>query len=453
MREPSDVLFSLRRGGPAVRAAALAAAALIGAAARAQEPAFTLSEALRLAARNSVQADTADLNASAAREESRQIKSLYYPQVTLDGGHVNLDNDPFFKFGPTVFPAGEQVYWKYKIAAREVLWDGGRRSAALSTSRTREQAVELKGVADVRRAQQAVAERYVGVLSLSDQRRVVDLRKKALEDHLRIVQDLFDQGMVARNDLLRTEVALRSVDDQASSIDAEEATAREALNQALGADPATARVFPKGLPPPPPLPWDEAAVRRLSVENNDAVKAMEARCKAAEESVALRRKEYMPTVIAELGHSYEQNRYMLYPHVTSLFVGLSLDVFDGGVRSSRVRQAQREAEVAARELSDLKAQAEVAGMRALRDFNEALKESRTALANVEASKENLRIVEDQYKEGLARTTDVLDAETVLAESRFSLARAHYQAYARQAALLAVLGQDLPSFYASNAKEP
>jgi outer membrane protein len=454
VRGPSDDLFSLRRGAPALRAAApLAAAALIGAAAWAQEPAFTLSEALRLAARSSVQADTAALNAQAAREESGQIKSLYYPQVTLDGGHVNLDNDPFFKFGPTVFPAGEQVYWKYDIAVREVLWDGGRRSAALSASRTREQAVELSGATQVRQAQEVVAERYVGVLSLADQRRVVDLRKKALEDHLRVVKDLFDQGMVARNDLLRTEVALRSVDDQASSLDAAEATAKEALNQALGAAPTTPRLLPQSLPPPPPLPWDEAAVRRLAVENNDAVKAMEARCKAMEESVVLRQREYMPTVIAELGHSYAQNRYMLYPHVTSLFVGLSFDVFDGGARSAKIRQSQREAEAARRELRDLRAQVEVAGMKALRDFDEALKESRTAQANVEAALENLRIVEDQYKEGLAKTTDVLDAETVLAESRFSLARARYQAYARQAALLAVLGQDLPAFYDSMQKEP
>lgn len=454
MREPSNDLFSLRRRRAAVRTAgAVAAAALICTAATAQEPSLTLSEALRLAAQNSLQASTAKLDTAVAREESAQVKSLYFPQVTLDGGHVNLDNDPFFKFGPTVFPAGEQVYWQYTLSAREVLWDGGRRSAALAASRTREQAVERKGAGDVRGAQETVVERYVGVLSLIDQRRVVDLRKKALEEHLRVVKDLFDQGMVARNDLLRTEVALRSVGDQASSLDAAAATAKEALNQALGADPATPRRFPESLPAPPPLPWDEAAVRRLAAENNDAVRALEARCKALDESVVLRRRDYMPAVVAELGHTYQQNRYMLYPHVTSLFVGLSLNVFDGGARQAKIRQAEREAESARRELRDLRARVEVAGMQALRDFNEALKESRTAQTNVEASQENLRIVEDQYKEGLAKTTDVLDAEAVLAESRFSLSRAHYRAYTRQAALLTVLGQDLPAFYETTAKEP
>ena len=70
----------------------------------------------------------------------------------------------------------------------------------------------------------------------------------------------------------------------------------------------------------------------------------------------------------------------------------------------------------------------------------------TAAENVKASEENLRIVEDQYKEGLSRTTDVLDAESVLAESRFSLAERRYRAYTKQAALLAALGEDLPAFY-------
>ena len=70
-----------------------------------------------------------------------------------------------------------------------------------------------------------------------------------------------------------------------------------------------------------------------------------------------------------------------------------------------------------------------------------------------ASEENLRIIEDQYKEGLARTTDVLDAESVLAESRWRVVQMHYRAYARQAGLLAAMGEDLPSFYERGSRPP
>ena len=69
-----------------------------------------------------------------------------------------------------------------------------------------------------------------------------------------------------------------------------------------------------------------------------------------------------------------------------------------------------------------------------------------AIVNVAASDENLRIIEDQYKEGMVRTTDVLDAESLLAESRFMLAAKRYEAYQKQGALLSLMGEDLPGFY-------
>ena len=90
---------------------------------------------------------------------------------------------------------------------------------------------------------------------------------------------------------------------------------------------------------------------------------------------------------------------------------------------------------------------------ALRDYDEAQREVETARANVAASEENLRIIQDQYKEGLARTTDVLDAESVLAESRYGVVRMHYEAYARQAVLLAAMGEDLAAFYEAGSGTP
>jgi outer membrane protein TolC len=90
---------------------------------------------------------------------------------------------------------------------------------------------------------------------------------------------------------------------------------------------------------------------------------------------------------------------------------------------------------------------------AWRDFTQALREAGTARTNVEAAEENLRIEEDQYKAGLSRTIDVLDAEAVLAESRFSLVNQHYTAYLKEGLLAAAAGLDLPAVFAGAAPAP
>ena len=99
------------------------------------------------------------------------------------------------------------------------------------------------------------------------------------------------------------------------------------------------------------------------------------------------------------------------------------------------------------EIGDLASAVEIDVGQAFRDFTQALREAETARSNVEAAEENLRIEEDQYKSGLSRTIDVLDAESTLAESRFALVDQHYTAYLKEGLLAAATGLDLPTVFA------
>jgi outer membrane protein len=407
---------------------------------------LTLPEAMRRVARTSVQAETARFDAASAREDTVQVSALYTPQVTLEGGHLNLDNRPAFINGPIVFPAAEPQSWHYKLDVRYLIWDGGRRAAARAGTVDRVREIELRGSERVRRVQAEVAARYAEIFIVKAQKGVVAQRRDSLSEHLRTVQDLFDQGVVARNDLLRTEVALRSVGDADRALDDSYASALEALNVAMGMDSATPQAFPDSIPPAPPVPWDEAHCREMGAASNGSVLALEAKVKVLEDQILMRRRDYLPSLVAEVASAYDQNQYMLYPYVNSLFIGFSVNVFDGGTRASKIRQASLDLDKVRRELKEARSNAEASASQALREFRQALREAETALANVASSEENLRIVEDQYREGIARNADVLDAEQVLAESRFSLAQKNLLAYARQASLLMALGQDLPSFY-------
>mgnify|MGYP001227058331 CR=1 FL=1 len=426
---------------------------------------LSLSEALRRAEMASFRADNARLERAKALEETGQVKSLYLPEVNFQGGHLNLDERPELRFGPVAIgplnlggmtigplnlgpmgtPTADKDSWRYKLSVDYLLYDFGKREKALSATRAKEEAIGLKGGEEIKQAQAEVAARYVALLNVKAQRQVLFQRRKSLEDHLKTVQDLYQNGVVARNDLLRTEVALRGIGDVERALDSAEAAATEALNVAMGQEATTPLELPDGLEAPPALPWDETSCRTRAAQGNEGVKALKAKTKALQKQVELKRGDYTPNVVAEAAHSYEQNSWSLHPHENALYIGLSWKVFDGA-RSSKVRHASAELEQGKRETLEAERQAGNAAVAAYRDVQVALQEVQTAEANVRASEENLRIVEDQYKEGLAKSTDALDAEAVLADSRFSLAAKRYRAYARQAALLATLGEDLPAFY-------
>ena len=408
---------------------------------------LTLSGALTEIGERSTAAVTAGLDRDAAREGTRRARAPYLPNVSLSLGHVDRDNEVVAVFGPLNAPTTQKDFFTGELDATELLWDGGRRSSQVKASQSLELATAKLGEANVSAAQIQGLAAYLQAMLARAQRRVVAQRTTSLEDHLRVARDLLDQGVVARNDVLETEVRLRTVQDQASQVDNSEAIAVQALNRLLGREPSGPLVLPAALPAPPPLPASLEDLKRRAGDGNQTLLALRARLQAEEAAVTARKADDYPTLIAQLSHTYQENRYLLYPNANVLFLGASWEAYDGGVRRSQVRAAEIEARKTREEIADLERQLGTQVEQAYRDYLQALKEGTTAETNVSASEENLRIVADQYKAGLVRTTDVLDAESVLAESRFSLASQHYNAYLKEGVLLAATGADLPAFFA------
>jgi outer membrane protein len=409
---------------------------------------LSLAEALREIATRSTAAVTASLNLDTAREGTRRAQASYYPSVSLSAGRVLRDHEVIAKFGAFQAPTTERNFSVAEIDATQLLWDGGRRSSAVKSSRSAEDATAMRGQADVRAAQLEGMGTYLGILVFKAERRVLVQREMSLKDHLREVKDLFDQGVVARNDLLATEVRLRSVQDQGGRVDNDEAVAVQTLNRLMGRSPGEPLVLPGELPSPPPLPATPEELTKRAGEGNRQLLALRARLATEQDAVGVRKADSYPTLVAQASHTYQQNQYLLYPNANFLLLGLNWQAYDGGVRQISVREAEIAVAKTQQEIADFHRQLAIRVDRAYRDYLQALREAVTAETNVKASDENLRIVEDQYKAGLAKSTDVLDAESTLAESRFALVNQHYNAYLKQGALLAVADEDLPTFYAN-----
>ncbi len=442
---------SARRRRPVRRAAAASVAVLAvlaAAAAPVAAPPLTLADALREIAAHSTASTVAALDTGAAREETKRAEASFRPALELSGGFQLRDNEVVAKFGALQAPTEPSHFLFGEADLTQMLWDGGRRSWAVSTARSAERATATRGRAEVSEAILEGLGTYLRILTLSARRQVVAQRVTTLEDHLREVRDLYDHGLVARNDLLATEVRLRLVQDQGGALANGEAVATAALNRLMGRDPAAAVALPGTLPPPPLLAASAAELAKRAAAANEQLLALRARLKAEEDAVALKKSDDKPSLFAQASHTYQQNQYLAYPNANFLMLGASWRAYDGGARAAAVRAAAFKADRTRAEIADLQAQLAVQVEQAFLAYRQALTEAATAETNVAAATENLRIEEDQYKAGLAKSTDVLDAESVLADARFALVDQHFNAYLKQGVLLTLAGEDLPTFFAA-----
>ncbi len=408
---------------------------------------LTISDAIRATAAESQASVAAGLDLRAAQEGTNRVKAAYWPVLSASGNWQARDNPIVAIFGTFEVPTTNKNFFTAEADLTELLWDGGRRSAALEISRGSEAATSLKGKADVQATEMEGLGAYLKVLVLKAQRRVVNQRITSLEEHLRIAQDLYDQGVVARNDLLGTEVRLRVVKDQIGQIQNGIAVAMQTLGRLMGRPAGEKLSLPEALASPPPLPDGVDGLKRRAAAGNPRLEALRASLKVDRSTVSARKGESWPSVFAQLSHTYQENAFLAYPNANIFFVGVSWQIWENGSRKAAVRQAEISAEKTESEIGELARALDIEVDQAFRDFTQALREADTARKNVEAAEENLRIEEDQYKAGLARTIDVLDAESTLAESRFSLVNQHYTAYLKEGLLGAAAGLDLPTVFA------
>lgn len=408
-----------------------------------------LAGALRMAATRSQAAAQADADIAVAQSDVDKVRARWWPSLTFGAQYTVRDNPVEAAAGPFVFPMNQKNNGQYDLTAREVLWDGGKRGLAISAAREGERAARASGEASVRDAQLSVLESYLTAQELAGRSRVLQKRLDALQSHLGTVKDLLGQGLVARNDVLETEVRVREVEDATHAVANARAVALADLNRKLGRAPQTPVSLPDSLPPTPDLSTTRDSLAAAAARDNASLRAADARLAASQTAARLAGRAWTPNFYVALSHSYQENETLVHPHVNAAVAGVSWDVFDGGARKADERAAAARVLAASRARLEASRAVSVAVDAAWRGWRQALREEETARANVSAAVENLRIVEDQYRNGLARSADALDAEALLADARLAVLTRHHATYRAQAQLLAAAGTDLITFYSSS----
>ncbi len=405
-------------------------------------------QVVNLAAQNSQTAAVAASDTLAAAADVRHARATWYPTVNLQGQYITRDHQPEIAAGPLSFPMGNQSNGEYQLTARELLWNGGQRDLAITAARQNLDATRMAGLSRIQSTQLAALNRYLTAMDLKDRNRVLAQSLQSLQAHLKDVQDLYDQGLVARNDLLETRVRLDQVRDVRAAVDDNLSLTFQDLNRILGRDPNTPITLPDSLQTVPingPTAVDDPD--SLLQQNYGFRAALQVENTSRTLSDLARKAKY-PNLFLSASHVWQDNDALVYPHVNSVALGVSWNVFDGGARSAETAKADARVLAASRNRLEAQRRASIELDQARRTLRQAQREELTARSNVTAAEENLRIVTDQYQEGLARSSDVLDAEALLADSRLQIIIKHHQGFLAAARLAAVTGQDLVSFYST-----
>jgi outer membrane protein len=276
-------------------------------------------------------------------------------------------------------------------------------------------------------------------------RAIVELNQnnvKLLQTNLEATRDRFQIGDLTRTDVAQSEARLQLGYAQLATAQGNETASEATYRQQIGHPPGD-------LAPPPPLPplpaTADEAVRIALASNPDLVSIAQQEI-ASGYDVNVARAGRLPTLSANLGADYAKALGNTPPGVpssgtdTTVGLGASIPIFQGGLPAARIRQAQAQQ-------GQLREQV-VGTERAV------VQQTRAAFANYEAAQQAIQAqtVAVQANElalegnraeqsvGTRTIIEVLNAEQELLNSQVALVSAKRDAYVAGFQLLNAMGQ-------------
>lgn len=416
---------------------------LAASSARAAEP-LSLEKALALAGKNNPVLAAGRQRIIQAREKIDQAAAPGLPQLGVSLLYQESDKDPFhpvFIGGQKAgyAQAGFRTTWKAALTVSQLIYSGGAVRYSTESGKMALQGVEAAEERTAQGVEWAVTSAWYDLRRAEGRLSVAEETLHLAKEHLRHVEALFRNGMVAKNEILRVEVSVSEGElariRAANGVD----VAWHALERAVGAPLRAAfTLLPEELEGElPPAPEGAVAIGLASRPETRALdRAMNSALMASKAAGA----SGGPKVIL-MGEVYRADESFFPSKMDDWKITLlaSWTFFDGGESASRAREARAAAEELLFQAEDLKRQIELEISAACSNFESSLRRIEVGRAMVAAAEEEYRMALKRYVAQVGTNIDVLDGATSLANARNQLVEGVFDAKKARAEIDWALG--------------
>ncbi|HOP39489.1 MAG TPA: TolC family protein [Geobacteraceae bacterium] len=396
--------------------------------ARAEAETLTLQECLKKAAAANHELKVTAFDEKIAEGNIGVAKSGFLPHLNFQGGYTVQQDPQAMLVQGTKMETQQAEYGFFSVTADQILYDFGRTSSRFKQAQALRDATSFNHTARTKDIFLQVITAYYGILEYRKLVQAAQDEIVQMADHLRIAKNLYDQGVVTRNDLLQAEVQLANSKQRGLM----EANRLENgwlyLNYLLGQQSSYRADLEESV-----TSGTVTTIEDFPLTNRAEVMALRKGIEADEHAVKESRSFYFPELFARLGVEYVQNKKVEEQAILYATVGLKINLFDGLATTSRYRQAIQSRMQNDEKLHMLESQIRLEYETACNDAQTAEERIRAAEKAVTQGEENLRINKDRYQEHVGTATDVIDAQTLLTKTRAEYYRAvfdHQVAIAR-----------------------
>lgn len=286
---------------------------------------------------------------------------------------------------------------------------------------------------------------YFNMLNATNMKALRQESVDRLQAHLDNVIAQYNVGIVARADVLRSEVELANAQQNYITASNEYDVAEATLNNIIGTPLGTTLLLKDRLQYEP-YGNDMAYCLAYSEQHRPELKQAEYVIDSAEAALVVARSGHMPKVYANASNNWGGNGSD-WPgdddENWSVGVTASMNVFDSGVTWSKIHAAQENLAKAKESQRQIKDNVELEVRTDYLNLREAEKRITTTQVAVASAEEDYHIAVVRYQAGVGTNIDVMDAQEALTQAKTNYYQALYNYNTSKAALNTSMGVGVP----------
>jgi len=402
---------------------------------------LTLQEGIATALRNHPALKAAGYAVEAAEAKVTEARGGFLPRVDLSEtfSRTNGPGEVFWtelsqkRFSLPDFAAGDPndpdalSNYNTRVTLVQPLYTGGKLSAGYRISELQREGKVRKREETRQQVIRNFTTAYYKALLAEHYVEVAEKAREAVEAHLKTARDLLAQGMVLRSDLLQAQVRLSEIESRLITAKNQRRLALSNLDRIMGVDQGRDYLLVGDGKEVPPTPEEEMAkLIAEAKEHRPDLAALKRMKEAADEGVHVARSAFLPQV--NLVARYDQNDRNFLGNdgdYWSVMAVAGINLFEGLSGRARVARARADAARMSSLVTRAEEGVELQVRQARLRMDEAWARLEVARKAVAAAEAGMKIVEDRYKNGMGRITELLDTETALTRARTDAASARY----------------------------
>jgi len=435
--------------------AAVAAASIILAAPAPQQSVLTLEQAVDAALENNQRIAIGEAGIDEAAAGMRQAGSYRLPRVDFTY-LFQRTNNPVYVFGNLLrqqqFTAENFDLDRLnnpdalnnftpQITVTQPIWVGGRVSRRMEAA---ELAHEAAGHQQVRTRQEVVfdtVDAYSGAVLARRHLAVAREAKANAEAHVELATRMRDGGLVVDSDVLQAQVRTSEANEAVARASSAVAISEANLNFVIGRPLDASVVLPDDLDDTAAGNEDLPQLIEQALATRPDLRATATQQGAIDKNIEAERASYMPEV-GFTGFAESNSASMIGSQGTNwgIMFGAKITIYDGSGRGAVVDASRAQRRKIEGQGILLRRTISLQVTKAYHDIRAAVERVAQAGTAIELARENLRIVQNRYSEGLSTSVELLDAQTALTQAQTRAVGARRDVLMGRAALDLAVGR-------------